>query len=123
DPQGLEHGLLLKVHGGSSDAGGGIEVLYDATAGVVRIRSKQPGHSDWTYYPDIPQSFADGDQFGARVYANGVVKAYRNHLPIGTVTLDDYDQKFFNDKKGRIGLSFDSAKDARLDDFGGGTTP
>jgi len=45
---------------------------------------------------------------------------YNNGTLIATVTLNEEDQAFFNDKGGRIGIWTLAAPNAVLDDFGGG---
>jgi hypothetical protein len=117
---GGEHGLLLKVQ---ADSGGrlsaAIEVLYDAKSQSVRVETSLP-KSAGTTYADIPALFADGDQLGARVYANGGVRIYRNDVQVGTVNLNANDQAAFGQGGGQIGLSFHAAGKAVFDDFGGG---
>jgi hypothetical protein len=100
---------------------GEIEVLYDARAHVVRVQTLLPGHSKRKKYRDIPVTFEDGDQFGARVYATGEVQIYRNNVLLAMVTLKNRDQRVFNRVGGRIGLRFDATPKALVDSFGGGS--
>lgn len=122
DVNSTKHSLLLKLQGNSENGFAGvIEVTYDGKNQLVGVVTRRPGQSTGTEYTKLPATFRAADQFGARVYANGEVKIYRNHLTVATVTPDQYDQLFFNRKGGRIGLWFDPVNRARLDDFGGGT--
>ena len=126
DPNGSEHGLLLKVQGGANPgwSKGVIEVIYDATAnagaGAVRVETYKPS-SGWYVYPSGNVTYQSGDQFGARVLAAGDVWIYRNCAVVARVTLTSADQAFFNTKGGRIGLWFSNAAGAFFDDLGGGT--
>jgi hypothetical protein len=122
DATGVEHGVLLKVQGDPGDyTQGEIEVFYEPMAHAVRVATLLPGTSAWTIYPRIPVTFQDEDQLGGRVLANGTVQLYRNSVLLATVTLKSKDQKFFNQRGGRIGLWFDGSSKAVFDSFGGGT--
>lgn len=126
DSQAKEQNLLLKVQGKRGNwQKGAIQVAYDAKAnggaGAVRIRTFRPGTSNWLAYPDIPVTFQNGDQFGARALASGDVQIVKNGTLVGTVSLNAADQAFFNSKGGRIGLWFVKAGNAFFDDFGGGS--
>ena len=122
---GREQGLLLKVqslpHAGPVYSRGAIKVIYDAQHQTVRVDTIRPGSLIWHHYTSIPAVFQNGDQLGARVNALGEVAIYRNGQLVGQVTLTSADQTFFNNKGGRIGLWFIAARDAVVDDFGGGT--
>ncbi len=67
---------------------------------------------------DIPVTFVDGDQFGARAPADGTVEVYRNGELLATRDITAWSH--YADG-GYIGLWFIGAEDAVLDDFGGGT--
>lgn len=129
DRNGRRQGLVLKAQGPGPDAepdftNGAIHAIYDAKMDVVTLRTYIPRGRDWTSYPPVTLKFEDGDQLGARVYATGQVRIYKNYLPVWTITLNTVDQSFFNHRGGRIGLKFDESADkAVLDNFGGGTTP
>jgi hypothetical protein len=129
DRNGRRQGLLLKAQSPGHKAepdytNGALQVLYDAKKGAVNVRTFVPRSRDWTSYPPVAVTFEDGDQFGARVYASGQVRIYKNYLPVETITLNAVDQSFFNHRGGRIGLKFDESADrAAFDNFGGGTTP
>jgi len=117
DTDANEIDLLLKSQSPTNWGGGVVKVLYDPAAHVVQV---------WTYSSkqgwvqrgeDIPVTFVDGDQFGARVKANGVVEVYRNGVLIGSSDISGWT---YSANGGYIGLWFISAGDAIVDDFGGG---
>lgn len=122
DTRSSSQGLLLKVQDGSFPDAGAITAVYDARARAVRVTALRVGASSWTAHPSVPATFANGDQFGARVTDSGVVRLYRNGGELGTITLTPADAAFFNARGGRIGISTLAAPQALLDDFGGGTT-
>jgi hypothetical protein len=122
DPSAHEETILLKVQGDPANYTlGEIEIVYDSSAHTVNVATLLPGASDWTLYPTTSLTLKDGDQLGARAYADGSVNVYRNGAPVAVVTLKPKDQKFFNAKGGRIGVWFDTAPQATFDSFGGGT--
>ena len=113
-------GLLLKSQAGNRMEAGVIIVVYDAHANAVRVSTLRRNRPAWTNYGNTPATFADGDQLGARVLSDGTVNVYNNGILIATVTLNEEDQAFFNDKGGRIGIWTFAARNAVLDNFGGG---
>lgn len=129
DQDGRRQGFVLKAQGPGPESepdytNGMIVVTYDAREFAVKVKTFIPRGGEWTSYRPVRAKFRDGDQFGVRVYSSGQVRIYRNHLPLGTVTLNAVDQSFFNRREGRIGLLFDASSGrAVFDDFGGGTTP
>lgn len=129
DPNSTRQGVVLKAQGRSPNAepdykDGVIQATYDATQETLNVSTFVPGSKNWTSYGPISVKLRDGDQLGARFYATtGQVRIYQNHLPAGPlVTLNPLDQAFFNQRAGRIGLTFEeSADSATFDDFGGGS--
>jgi hypothetical protein len=120
DSKSLSMGLLLKVQTGSIPNGGGISVVYDAKAKVVRVSAlRLERNGAWTLYPNQAATFANGDVLGTRAKANGAVEIYKNGTLIASVTLNAADQAFFNAKGGKIGIWTVAASNAILDDFGG----
>ena len=118
DPSGHEHDLLLKAQTSGPYWNGLIEVLYDANSGVVQVWTYASGQ-DWVQHgADIPVNFSNGDQFGARATANGLVEVYQNGnlLASRDITIWPY---YANG--GYIGLWFIHSPSAIIDDFGGGT--
>jgi hypothetical protein len=108
--------VLLKVQGAIPDTiNGAIEVRYYAQARKVRVQSRLPGQN-WQVLTEIPASFADGDQLGARALAGGHVQVFLNGMLIGEADAG----AFFANIGGRIGLRCIDARDTLLDDFGGG---
>ena len=112
--------MLLKSQAGDRTEAGVIIVVYDARANAVRVSTLRKDQPAWTNYGNIPATFADGDQLGARAVADGTVEVYQNGTLIATVTLNAEDQAFFDNQGGRIGIWTLAAPNAILDDFGGG---
>ena len=113
-----EQDLLLKSQSNTTWGDGVLEVLYDAPNQRAQV---------WTYeWPagwvqhgaDIPVTFVNGDQFGARAFANGTVEVYKNGTLLATRNITSWSHYAGG---GYIGLWFIDAQNARLDDFGGGT--
>jgi hypothetical protein len=130
DVDSISQGLVLKAQSSPPavtprPTDGQIEVLYNATAGNIRVQTIRPGGAIPTVmYPALAQRMSDGDQLGAQLGSNGVVKIYRNGTLVGSVTLNTADRAYFNPKGGRIGIRFNgTASDAVFDDFGGGNAP
>lgn len=118
DGNAWEHDLLFKAQSNNTWGDGVLEVLYDPSGQRVQV---------WTYeWPagwvqhgaDIPVTFVDGDQFGARALADGTVEVYRNGELWAARDITSWSH--FADG-GYIGLWFIGAENAVLDDFGGGT--
>jgi 5'-nucleotidase len=117
--KGGGQGLLLKVQGYRSLGKGYIKVLYVPWKKVVQVWTWEwPRKRLEKYGDDIPVTFSDGDTFGARALANGVVEVYQNGTLIGTRDIAPWR---FYEKGGYVGLRLIHAKGAVLDDFGGGT--
>lgn len=122
DPAGAGQGLLLKVQGDTgSYQNGAIAVQYNAARQALRVATLRKDDVIWHDYAYIPATYVNGDKMRVRVLANGKVRIYRNGQIVGRVSLDPTDRKFFNSKIGRIGLWFEGAPNAVIDDFGGGT--
>jgi PKD repeat protein len=114
---GTEENLMLKTQG-TTWAGGHIEVSYSAATSQVFVYTFAPP-GDWQTFGQFNGvTFAAGDRFGARAFANGTVTVYRNTTLIGTVSVSGWP---FAALGGRIGVSVGNATAARYDDFGGGT--
>lgn len=112
-----EQNLLLKAQSNKTWGDGVIEVLYDAKTQAVQVWTWEWPKGWVKYGDDIPAAFSDGDVFGARALANGMVEVYRNGELIGSRDVTTWR---FYDKGGYIGLWFIGARGAVLDDFGGG---
>ena len=119
DPSGLEQGLLLKVQDKENHRGswrrGAIAVYYSARESKVGIKTYIPGQ-EWKILATFDATLRDGDQLGGRAEADGKVRAFVNGGEIGSVDAGN----FFVGKGGRIGMWFNDADGAVLDDFGGG---
>ena len=113
---GGERDLMLKVQGTSwqdghaqvhytPDAQSLIMLTYDRTAGWVRIGGP------------FAVTLGPGDRLGARMYATGMIEAYKNGAVIGSASAGGWP---FASGGGRIGAMFASAIGTRLRAFGGG---
>jgi glucose/arabinose dehydrogenase len=115
-PSAGEVDLMLKVQG-TIWTSGHIEVWYDAPGNAVHVATYDPV-GGWVARGNITGvSFASGDQFGARCYANGIVDVFRNHVNIGSISCAAWPPSALT---GRIGVTYLSASGSALDDFGGG---
>ncbi len=63
-------------------------MVYDAVAKAVRVETLRVSPFTWTLYTNQAATFANGDQLGARVLANGDIKLYKNGALLATVTLE-----------------------------------
>jgi YD repeat-containing protein len=120
DTSGAEQDLLLKSQSNTGYTSGVVEVWYSHSGQKVQV---------WTYTSsqgwvqrgaDISVTFANGDIFGARATAAGQVSVYKNGILQGTRDITAWP---YYASGGYIGLWFDQAGAALLDDFGGGTMP
>lgn len=114
---GQEQSLILKAQSSSASGNGLLYVMYDHVAKVVQV---------WTYHPaqdwvqrgtNIPVTFANGDQFGARARADGTVEVYRNGNLLGTRSITAWP---FYSSGGYIGIWLVNSPSALVDNFGGG---
>ena len=117
DPAGTEIDLILKSQNINSYFGGLIEVLYEPANQRVQV---------WTYTSsqgwvqrgaNLPVTFVNGDQFGARATSDGNVSIYRNGTLLGTRSVSAWT---YSTSGGYIGLWLINANASLLDDFGGG---
>jgi hypothetical protein len=119
DPNGSELGLILKAQSYTGLGPGLIEVFYSPQSQTVQVwtyttatRWRQVGSS-------VSATFVDGDQFGARTYADGRVEAFRNGQRIGHWNITPWP---YSASTGFIGIFTLHAPNAMLDDFGGGAS-
>ncbi len=128
-----DQSLMLKFNGTSgplaSDASF-IQVTYNALASPasVSVWTKAPGQG-MLLRGTFPVTFASNDIFGARALADGTVRIFKNGIQYGYVDITTGANPWtasLVSSGGRIGTWFVGAtniKDARFDDFGGGTMP
>lgn len=120
DSNASEVGIILKAQDKNQIGHGIIDVSYFPTGHYVKVWTyiKTPG--SWQQHgTDIPVTFVNGDQFGARANANGDVEVYRNGELLGIRNVSDWP---FYSSGGYIGLVNYDSSGMVLDDFGGGTT-
>jgi hypothetical protein len=113
---GPEQNLMLKIQGDQWHAGH-IEVRYDATVPRIAVATYSPMQG-WVGRGSLDDvTLAPGDQFGARVFSNGIVHIFVNGENIGSVSVEAWP---YHSQGGRIGLTLSGAVGARMDNFGGG---
>jgi hypothetical protein len=118
DEIGAEQDLLLKAQSDSTWGGGVIEVWYDAINHRAQVWTYEWPDGWLQHGADIPVIFVDGDQFGAKAFADGSVEVYKNEELLATRDVTSWSH-YADD--GYIGLWFIGADNAILEDFGGGT--
>ena len=111
---GLEQGLLLKT---AADASAALQVVYVASANVVRVLTYTSAQGWSQRGSDISVTFNNGDQLGARAKSNGDVEVYRNGSLLGTVSITAWAPYSGG---GYIGLWYSNTSGGIVDDFGGG---
>ncbi len=109
--------VLLKAQG-STLTSGGIEARYSRSTNAVSIIERPLGGGSNTIGTINGVTLSAGDRYGARTYTDGTVQVFRNAVLLGQAVLNPGPLRTLG---GRVGLRFDSATSARLDDFGGGT--
>jgi len=115
-PNAPEHNLMLKVQGLTWDTGH-IEVRYDGQAGNVKVTTYSPAQGWVQRGGPFPTTLQNGDVFGARALANGLVLVFRNGVAIGSCSVSGWT---FAAQGGRVGLTLTSASATRIESYGGG---
>ena len=115
-----EQNILLKAQSRKTWGDGVILAHYDARNKVAQVWTWEWPKGWVKYGDDIPVTFTDGDTFTARARADGIVEVYRNGTLLDTRDITSWS---YYDEGGYIGLWFMGARDAVLDDFGGGNIP
>jgi len=118
-PDDGHYSLILKAQTTNDYANGMILAVYNVLDQLVLIETVEPGVPGWTTRLEISAAFVDGDVFGARAMANGLVGVYRNNELIAAAPTSN----FFTNLGGRIGVWLSEAEASRFDNFGGGNTP
>lgn len=118
DPSGSEQDLLLKAQSKTTWVNGVIEVWYDSINMGVQVWTYSSAQGWVQRGANIPVVMLNGDQFGARAKANGIVEVYRNGTLLGSRDVTGWT---YAANGGYIGLWYINAGNASLDDFGGGT--
>ncbi len=112
--------LILKSQSTSGWGYGFIEIWYDAVGNRVQVWTFDQAQSWVQHGADIPVTFVNGDQFGARARADGTVEVYRNGVLLGTRNVATWPHYASG---GYLGIWFGNAKDVLIDNFGGGNVP
>lgn len=111
-----EQNLMLKVQGATWDTGN-IEVRYDALAGNVVVSTYSPTQGWVQRGGPFPTTFQNGDTFGARALANGLVSVFRNGVALGSCSVNGWPSAALG---GRVGLTMTNVATTRIEAFGGG---
>ena len=128
NPTGTSQALILKFNGSNPAAGGAslIEVVYDATAGEIRVRTHANRQGWVTRATFTGISFGVGDTFGARTLSDGSVSIFKNGILVDSVNVTTGPNPWATTLAqggGKIGVWFTNASGAKFDNFGGGTMP
>lgn len=119
DSAGFYQDLLLKSQSATTWESGVIDISYDAAGHRVQVWTFSNAQGWVQRGTDLAVTFVNGDQFGARVKSDGTVEVYHNGLLIGSRNASAWT---YSASGGYIGLLFQDAGSAVLEDFGGGTT-
>lgn len=118
DSSGTELGLILKAQSNSGYGAGLIDVVYDPANHRVQVWTYSTANGWFQHGANIPVTFVNGDQFGARVSANGTIEIFRNGNSLGIRDLSNWP---YATSSGYIGLFNLNAPNSVLENFGGGT--
>jgi len=113
-----EQSLILKSQSGTNSTSGMIYILYDGAGRNVQVWTDHPTQGWVQYGANIPVTFVNGDQLGARARPDGTVEIYRNGILLATRNISSWP---FYANGGYIGLWLVNAPNALLDNFGGGS--
>jgi hypothetical protein len=116
DGNAEEINLILKAQGSLWDAGI-LEAYYNPSNHTASVWTYESSQGWVKHGGDISVTFSNGDEFGARAYADGTVEVYKNGSLVGTRDVSSWSD---HANGGRIGLWMVNANDMVLDDFGGG---
>jgi PKD repeat protein len=94
-----------------------LKIEYDAAQHLVWVTTYNWENGFAHYGAAIPVTFVNGDQFGARATADGVVEVYRNGSLLATRDISAWP---YAGSSGYVGVSVD-ATEVALDDVGGGS--
>ena len=83
NPNASEIDLLLKAQSSTTYQDGVLEMWYDPGAQHVQVVTYDSAQGWVQRGADIPATFANGDRFGARAGADGIVEVYRNDTLLG----------------------------------------
>lgn len=110
--------LLLKAQGtGQCDV---LEVWYTPSTHTVQVVTCE--NDQWDQHGHtISLTLAQGDRFGARVFADGTVNIYQNNMLVDSVQVSS--TWSYRASAGRVGMWMIDATGGVLEDFGGGTLP
>ena len=84
DTTSNEQRLILKSQSSKSSSSGLISILYDGAGHNVQVWTYHPTQGWVQYGTNIPVTFANGDQLGARAKPDGTVEIYRNGTLLAT---------------------------------------
>jgi hypothetical protein len=111
--------LLLKSQSSTTANNGVIRVMYIPTSQVIQVWTYALGQGWVQHGAGLVVAFVNGDQFGAKASASGLVEIYKNGVVVGSRNVSSWPHAAGG---GYIGLWAANASNAVLDNFGGGTT-
>ena len=117
DATGTEQNILLKSQSRTSWNSGVIEVSYSAANKRIQVSTYSSAQGWVQRGANISVTMVNGDQFGARARANGMVDVYRNGVLLAT---RDASAWTYAANGGYIGIWFYRSNKAFVDNFGGG---
>ncbi|MCU0492804.1 MAG: phytase [Chloroflexaceae bacterium] len=112
DANASRQSLVLKMQGATVASGA---LLVHVGVGQISVESYGPGNRSTTL-ASFPANVRNGDQVGAQALADGTLRVVVNGVEVGRASASA-----FANQGGRIGLLFENASGAVLDDFGGGS--
>ena len=118
DSTGTRQNILLKSQSRTSWNSGVIEVAYSAVNKRIQVWTYSSAQGWVQRGANISVTMVNGDTFGARARANGMVEVYRNGVLLAT---RDASAWTYAGNGGYIGIWFYRSNKAFVDNFGGGT--
>jgi hypothetical protein len=118
DPGASEIALMLKSQSNIGISPGQIAVVYYPSGNEVQVWTNDTSNGWLQQGTDISATFSNGDQFGVRAWASGLVEVYKNGSLLGARSVASW--PYYGDG-GFIGLFNFNVGSTILDNFGGGT--
>ena len=118
DPGAGEIALVLKAQSNIGIGPGQIAVVYYPSENEVQVWTNDTSNGWLQQGTGIPATFSNGDQFGVRTWASGLVEVYKDGSLLGTRSVASWP---YYGEGGFIGLFNFNGSSTILDNFGGGT--
>ena len=98
-----------------------LEVMYNPARKIITIESYTSGRGSVQCGAEIPVTFSNGDQLGARATANGKIYVYKNGTSLGVCDVTAWPDYAKGGYVGLLAWGDSNASNAIFDDFGGGS--